>query len=614
MSTEQFATETVSTKGNVSVTKTIQEEAGKEKKAYSAQEALHGDEKINFDTAQTKEPAEAPKQNIIIKAIQSIPIDLLQSKEWHPRENPEKDIAGLQASIEKDGVLEPPVVKESGDGAGIKFIVSGARRIAAARKAGIRHIDCLVMPSGEDADAAHRAFMSNENRKSWSEIEEAKHLLRMTSSFGFTLEDLEVMGYGSTASICQKTKLLESTQSVQDMVSDKKITAAHARKLLKLETAGEQDRMANITTRKGYSVKQLEAKITRYNRRKKKQAENPEARPDIGETDIPNVYLKSSEQMPELADESVQLIMTSPPYGLGKEFEKSYTPETIFEEVKPVLDECSRVMTPGGIMVVNIADIQNFSRGGKKNKHNEWHFSGVKYQQYLRQLGFHLRDVVQWWKNNFNWADCSHMFPVKNTPHTRYRFVNHTEHILIFEKEGERALPPEDVQIDSHLTDEQFKEYGKNVWKVNIVPNHGHPCVYPEELCERVIRMFSFEGDTVLDPFLGSGTTVKVARNLGRIGIGYERDLKYKPVIIEKLGIKPAEVPVAEASNKMMEYTEIHMKDTYAVASPDIDSTPSASVPAEFSGMVELSEELSKTSNIPLLTQYPTEVDASTSA
>jgi DNA modification methylase len=65
----------------------------------------------------------------------------------------------------------------------------------------------------------------------------------------------------------------------------------------------------------------------------------------------------------------------------------------------------------------------------------------------------------------------------------------------------------------------------------------GHPAMYPDELAYRLIKMFSYEGDTVLDPFLGSGTTIKVARQLGREAIGYEREDQYKQVIMEKLGV-----------------------------------------------------------------------------
>ena len=75
-------------------------------------------------------------------------------------------------------------------------------------------------------------------------------------------------------------------------------------------------------------------------------------------------------------------------------------------------------------------------------------------------------------------------------------------------------------------------------------PKKGHPAIWPDRLATRLIRMFSYEGDLVLDPFLGSGTTVKVARELGREGIGYERELQYKPVIMERLGMVPEDADI----------------------------------------------------------------------
>lgn len=162
--------------------------------------------------------------------------------------------------------------------------------------------------------------------------------------------------------------------------------------------------------------------------------------------------------------------------------------------------------------------------------------------------------------------------------HTLYKFVPQVELILIFRKKGEReGLPSKEIQKRSHLTDAEFLEWGKDIWLINKVPNDGHPCTWPDEFPERLIRMFSYEGDTV-----------KVARDLGRVGIGYERELKYKPVIMEKLGIKPAEVPVAEKSNKMKTYAEEQLKNTYAEGiceaeleyqeyTPDLPSKPALS-------------------------------------
>jgi hypothetical protein len=83
----------------------------------------------------------------------------------------------------------------------------------------------------------------------------------------------------------------------------------------------------------------------------------------------------------------------------------------------------------------------------------------------------------------------------------------------------------------------------------------GHPCIWPDELAHRLIRMFTYEGDTVLDPWLGSGTTVKVAKELNRDGIGYEKLPQYKAVIMKRLGVEP-ETPAEAATETMVEFAE----------------------------------------------------------
>lgn len=141
----------------------------------------------------------------------------------------------------------------------------------------------------------------------------------------------------------------------------------------------------------------------------------------------------------------------------------------------------------------------------------------------------------------------------EDTVHTSYSIFKTWEPIYIFRAKGERELPSEEIILKSKLTREQWISYVNGVWKIEPVRNTDeHPCMYPDELVNRLIRMFSYVGDTVLDPFLGSGTTVKVARDLERVGIGYERELKYKPVIMKKLGLNPDEA-VAEATT-MAEY------------------------------------------------------------
>ena len=112
--------------------------------------------------------------------------------------------------------------------------------------------------------------------------------------------------------------------------------------------------------------------------------------------------------------------------------------------------------------------------------------------------------------------------------------------------------------MKSKLTKEQWIAYVNGVWEIEPLRSsqYDHPCVYPDELVNRLVRMFSYVGDTVLDPFLGSGTTVKVARALGREGIGYEKELQYKPAIMKRLGIEAQETLATKPPETMAEYFE----------------------------------------------------------
>ena len=220
----------------------------------------------------------------------------------------------------------------------------------------------------------------------------------------------------------------------------------------------------------------------------------------------------------------------------------------MFEETKEVFKECARVLVPGGIMAINFTDIQDFTKKKGKAEYKEWFFTGPLIQNALRRHNIILTDIIEW-KKPIAWSNKKHYAFKDTDQHGSYRIVKRTEQIFILRKKGERKEPEVKIALKSRLSKEQRQAWCQNVWDIRPVPGQnqdGHPCVYPAELCNRLIKMFSYEGDTVLDPWLGSGTTVKVARDLNRNGIGYERELQYKPVIMNKMGLMPeakADVP-----------------------------------------------------------------------
>jgi DNA modification methylase len=110
------------------------------------------------------------------------------------------------------------------------------------------------------------------------------------------------------------------------------------------------------------------------------------------------------------------------------------------------------------------------------------------------------------------------------------------EFILIFRKPGKKVAPSKEVKELSKLNKEEWKEYFSGHWKFGGEKQIMHEAMFPEELPKRLIKIFSFVGDTVLDPFLGSGTTIKVALKLKRNAIGYEINEAFLPIIKQKIG------------------------------------------------------------------------------
>ncbi len=110
------------------------------------------------------------------------------------------------------------------------------------------------------------------------------------------------------------------------------------------------------------------------------------------------------------------------------------------------------------------------------------------------------------------------------------------EFILIFKKPGKNKIVPKEIKEASKLTKEEWKEYFSGHWRFAGAKKIGHEAMFPEELPKRLIKMFSFVGDTVLDPFLGSGTTMKVAMELNRKAIGYEINKEFLSLILSKIG------------------------------------------------------------------------------
>lgn len=242
--------------------------------------------------------------------------------------------------------------------------------------------------------------------------------------------------------------------------------------------------------------------------------------------ELDKIYCGDSRNMDKIDNDSVHLTVTSPPYYVGKKYEE-YLPtlKDYFEMLYGVFDEVARVTFPGGKIVVNLGDIAVGS-----------HFNGgfpeevlvmPKIVDRLRESGVYLYARAIWEKDD-PWANSSHVSFHKGIQHAEYRMLPAWEYVFVFRKgeEARKDKSPEDKRwIDKHT---EWKPWVHAVWRIRSVQrNDFHEAMFPEELVRYCIKMYSFPGDVVLDPFMGSGTVAAVAKKLERHYIGYELDPKY---------------------------------------------------------------------------------------
>ncbi|MHA2007673.1 MAG: DNA-methyltransferase [Promethearchaeota archaeon] len=253
----------------------------------------------------------------------------------------------------------------------------------------------------------------------------------------------------------------------------------------------------------------------------------------------PVVYYKSSEIMKELNDNSVQLIITSPPYGKIKDYgtEKQIgfydSFEQYFQRLEKVWKECYRVLEPKCRMIINIGD--QYLRTTKFGRYRVLSIASKIINDCI-DLGFDFLGDIIWQKisTTNTTGGCSLMGSIYYPRNGMLTFDY--EHILILKKhEGKGRNIERRIKELSKISLSEWKQWFVGHWRFPGIIQKEHIAMFPEELPYRLIRMFSFIGDTVLDPFLGSGTTLKVAKSLFRKSVGYEINQNYRSVIQNKI-------------------------------------------------------------------------------
>jgi len=252
------------------------------------------------------------------------------------------------------------------------------------------------------------------------------------------------------------------------------------------------------------------------------------------------IIIGDSRRMLELPDDSVHLIITSPPYWQLKDygsteqigFHNSY--EDYINNLNLVWSECYRVLHPGCRLCINIGD-----QFACSVYYGRYKVIPIR-EEIIRcceNLGFDYMGAIIWQK-----VTTSHTtgggVQMGSYPYPRNGIVKlDYEFILIFKKLGDPPKVGREQKALSKMTAEEWNTFFAGHWNFPGVRQEAHLAMFPEELPRRLIKMFSFVGETVLDPFLGSGTTALAAKNLGRNSVGYEINAEFVPIIKKKLGV-----------------------------------------------------------------------------
>jgi len=270
------------------------------------------------------------------------------------------------------------------------------------------------------------------------------------------------------------------------------------------------------------------------------------------------VYYKNSKNMKEVPDDQVDLVLTSPPYYNVKNYAKNgyqnkahskSVPGQIgdiadyaafISELGKIWCECERVLRPNGKLIIN-APLMPMLKDVMNTHYNRHIFDLNADIQHsiLRRAGtkIFLYDMYIW-----NRVNSSKKMMFGSYPYPRNFYAQNTsEFVTVYVKDGApRKNVSDRVKNKSKLSKAEWMEYTKQIWNIPA-PGRGdlafgeHAAIMPEEIVRRCVRLFTFAEDVVLDPFAGSGTTLKVAQDLGRKYVGYEIMSSYKSVINKKL-------------------------------------------------------------------------------
>jgi modification methylase len=260
-----------------------------------------------------------------------------------------------------------------------------------------------------------------------------------------------------------------------------------------------------------------------------------------------NLRCGDARDMGWIPDESVHLVVTSPPYWTLKEYPANKSQlglvsdyEAFHDELEKVWRHCLRVLVPGGRLVCVVGDVCLSRKRHGRHMVMPLHADVVVR---CRKIGFDNLTPIFWYKISNAKYEVENGSSFLGKPYEPNAIIkNDIEFILMLRKPGGYRQPTEEQRDASRLTKEEHHDWFQQIWTMPGESTRQHPAPYPPEVAYRLVRMFSFTGDAVLDPFMGTGTTLLAAAHCGRNGIGVEIDESYFKKAKARLESDPQEL------------------------------------------------------------------------
>lgn len=247
---------------------------------------------------------------------------------------------------------------------------------------------------------------------------------------------------------------------------------------------------------------------------------------ELAPDSLNKLYHADSSKLDFIPDNSVHLMITSPPYNVGKEYDADLSLEEYCSLLTKVMAEIYRILIPGGRACVNIANVGRRPYLPLNNV----------LSQIMIELGFLMRGEIIWDKGASAGSSCawgswqSASNPVLRDVH---------EYIMVFSKQSFKREDNKGLKKPNSITRDEFLEYTKSIWSFNAesAKRVNHPAPFPVELPYRLIQLYSFEGDIVIDPFCGSGTTCLAALKTKRNYLGIDNNRDYLEIAEKRISV-----------------------------------------------------------------------------